>query len=308
MNWDFVVDQKITDIIKTGEFTLSAEVIPPRNGSNQNFVLKQVDSLVKSGCKFLAVTKGAGGSLRGGSLPIAQMIKETYRVPTIAHFTCRELNPEEIENQLMDHHYFGIRNILALRGDPPLGRSDWKANENSYNYAYQLIEQICNLNNGYFLERPGMAKMMELQNTDFCIGAAIYPESQNMQEQLDFFIRKIEAGAHFAITQIIYDLEILESFLYACKKNSITIPIIPGSRILTSKEQAKRICQRFNVNIPESLMRLLPDEKDPQKNEIALEVFSSFVKNLINLKFPGFHLFVLNDTDVACNLLNRLMS
>src|SRR4051812_24792095 len=113
----FRFDEKLTSVLARQKFTLSAEVIPPRNGVEQGKVLLQIQTLIEAGAQFLSVTKGAGGSLRGGSLPIAQLIKERFLKPCIAHFTCRDLTPAEVENQLMDHHYFGIRNILALRGD-----------------------------------------------------------------------------------------------------------------------------------------------------------------------------------------------
>src|SRR5580700_4650224 len=142
----FRSDIKLTDFLTQHAFTISAEVIPPRNGSEQLKILHQVQSLVQAGAQFLAVTKGAGGSLRGGSLPIAQVIKEQFSVPCIAHFTCRDLTPHEVENQLIDHHYFGIRNILALRGDPPNGIPNWQPRPGSYAFAYQLVEQIQGLN------------------------------------------------------------------------------------------------------------------------------------------------------------------
>src|SRR5271156_2497976 len=103
----FRSDIKLTDFLKQNGFTASAEIIPPRNGSEQRKILMQVKTLIDAGAQFLAVTKGAGGSLRGGSLPIAQLIKEKFSVPTIAHFTCRDLTLQEVENQLIDHHYFG---------------------------------------------------------------------------------------------------------------------------------------------------------------------------------------------------------
>ena len=93
-------DTNIIDVLRRGRFTLSAEVIPPRNGGELGSVLEQVRSLVGSGAEFLSVTKGAGGSLRGGSLPIAQSIKEQLSVPCIAHFTCRDLTVQDVENQL----------------------------------------------------------------------------------------------------------------------------------------------------------------------------------------------------------------
>src|SRR3954470_20912017 len=134
----FKPDQKLTEVLAQGWFTLSAEVIPPRNGSEQRKVLEQVQALIGAGAQFLAVTKGAGGSLRGGSLPIAQAVKEQFGVPCVAHFTCRDLTSAEVENQLMDHHYFGIRNILALRGDPPDGQAEYLPREGGHLYAYQL--------------------------------------------------------------------------------------------------------------------------------------------------------------------------
>ncbi len=172
----FRPDRKLTDVLRHNRFTLSAEVMPPRNGGEQSAVLSQVEQLIAAGAHFLAVTKGAGGSLRGGSLPIAQAIKECFGVPAIAHFTCRDLVPEEVENQLVDHHYFGIRNILALRGDPPDGQPEWRAREGGYSYAYELIEQIRDLNAGRYLVRQGGPAPSSQEPTDFCIGAAAYPE------------------------------------------------------------------------------------------------------------------------------------
>src|SRR4051794_3400338 len=89
----FRPDRKLTDVLRAGRFTLSAEITPPRNGADQAEVLGQVERLIDSGAGFLAVTRGAGGSLRGGSLPIAQAIKEGFAVPAVAHFTCRDLLP-----------------------------------------------------------------------------------------------------------------------------------------------------------------------------------------------------------------------
>src|SRR5438105_1176854 len=104
-------DLKITEILANNPFTLSAEIVPPRNGSGMEGIFSQIQALIGAGAQYLAVTKGAGGSLRGGSLPIAISIKENFQKPVVAHFTCRDLLPEDVENQLIDHHFFGIRNI-----------------------------------------------------------------------------------------------------------------------------------------------------------------------------------------------------
>src|SRR5690349_9957359 len=100
--FSFTPDRKLTEVLSKEAFTLSAEIIPPRNGTDQVKVLEQIHQLVDSGAQFLAVTKGAGGSLRGGSLPIAHVIKDRFSRPCVAHFTCRDLTPHEVENHLMD--------------------------------------------------------------------------------------------------------------------------------------------------------------------------------------------------------------
>jgi len=303
----FRPDRKLTQVLTQGaqgRFTLSAEVIPPRNGAEQAVVLDQVAQLVASGAQFLAVTKGAGGSLRGGSLPIAQVIKEQFGVPCIAHFTCRDLLPEVVENHLMDHHYFGIRNILALRGDPPDGQSNWQPNPGSHRYAHKLIAQIRNLNLGTYLPRPNGPAAGQVA-TDFCIGAAVYPEHPSPPERIDFFRRKVDAGAEYAITQMVFDPDAYGRFLDSCEKAGLDIPVLPGTRVLRSRNAARRTAEKYAVSIPDSTLRALPSLQDPDGSQRALDLFMPLVERLRHLGAPGIHLFV-TDTLTACDALSSL--
>ena len=305
------LDKKITDVLKEFKFTLSAEVIPPRNGAEQTQIINQISELVKHGAKFLSVTKGAGGSLRGGSLPIAHVIKDRFHVPCIAHFTCRDLTPQDVENQLIDHHYFGIRNILALRGDPPTGQSEWIAREGSHEYAYQLIEQIKKLNNGLYLDRPDGPKNKSQEGTDFSIGCAVYPEHPDEKERINFFKRKVEAGAEYAITQMLFDVNAYARFLDMSKKNNIHIPVLPGARILKSREQGERMAKRFQVSFPKSLSDSLPTEERLKNDPTgaarqSVDAFVYFTNKLKALGAPGLHVFVLTDTELACQLLSHV--
>ena len=288
-------------------FTLSAEVTPPRNGADQEAVLEQVGLLVAAGAQFLAVTKGAGGSLRGGSLPIAQAIKEHFGVPAVAHFTCRDLTPEEVENQLVDHHYFGIRTLLALRGDPPDGQPEWRPRPGGYRYAYELVEQIRGLNTGRYLPRPGGPPAPRQDPTDFAIGAAVYPEHPDPTEQMDFFRRKLEAGAEFAITQMVFDADAYGRFLDRCERHGLDVPVLPGTRILRSRAQGRRTAAKFGVAVPPALLEQLGSLDDPRATERALDVFGRLVERLRAYGAPGVHLFV-TDTGTACRLLARLTS
>lgn len=311
----FKPDQHLTQVLKQG-FTVSAEVIPPRNGAEQVQVLAQISSLIESGAQFIAVTKGAGGSLRGGSLPIAQAVKESFGVPCIAHFTCRDLSSFEVENQLMDHHYFGIRNILALRGDPPdqLNKNQtgpsapaWVPKEGGYNYAYQLIEQIARLNSGEYMSRAGGPQVAQTEKTDFCIGAAVYPEHPSEKERLDFYRLKLEAGAHYAITDMLFDVTAYARFLDLCAQNGLArVPILPGTRILRSQSQALRMMQKFRVRVPDEILKRLPEKESPDSLKIGLEIFGEQVARLKSYGAPGIHLFVIVDTLGSSSAIEKL--
>jgi methylenetetrahydrofolate reductase (NADPH) len=299
-------DLKITDVLMQGKFTVSAEVIPPRNGAEQAKLLSQIQSLVNAGAQFLSVTKGAGGSLRGGSLPIAQTIKEQLKVPCIAHFTCRDLTVQEVENQLMDHHYFGVRNILALRGDPPTDQPEWSAQTGAYPYAYQLIRQINALNQGEYLSRPTQGNSAVKEKTDFCIGAAVYPEHPDESERLEFFKLKVEAGAQYAISQMLYNVEAYSKFLEQCAKAKINIPILPGSRILKTKTQALKMASRFQVSMPKAYLAGLSENENEDSQKRAVDQFFTYVEALKKAGAPGVHVFVLSDTQSSCFAIEEI--
>jgi methylenetetrahydrofolate reductase (NADPH) len=302
----FAPDRKLTDVLSEHTFTLSAEVLPPRNGSEHGGVLEQIGRLIDSGAQFLAVTKGAGGSLRGGSLPIAQTVKERFNVPCVAHFTCRDLLPADVENQLMDHHYFGIRNILALRGDPPDGQTAWEPRSGGYRYAHELIRQIAALNRGEYLARPNGPAVEKPTPTDFCIGAAAYPEHPDPAERIEFFRAKVAAGAQYGITDLLFDPEVYARFRDSLDRAGIRVPILPGTRVLKSRAQAARMMTKFRVRVPESVLARLPEKDSPDGTRIGLEIFAEQADRLRALGAPGLHVFVIVDTEGACAGLRRL--
>lgn len=306
----FTVDRKIIDVIDSGRFTLSAEIIPPRNGAEQAQLMTQIRLLIDSGAEFLSVTRGAGGSLRAGSLPIAQAIKENHKIPAIAHFTCRDLTPAEVENQLVDHHYFGVRNILALRGDPPTDQPDWRPRPGSYSYAYELIDQIARMNRGEFLSRENDRAFHASQgpkaHTEFCIGAAVYPEHHDTGERIEFFRKKVQAGAEYGITQMLFDVDIYARFLDELARGGVAVPIVPGVRILRSKKQALTMAKRFGVRVPQAWINALPDEASPESLAQCVDVFLKYVEGLKMAGAPGLHVFVLSDMLSATEVLRAL--
>lgn len=306
MSFGYTVDKKITDVLREKTFTVSAEIVPPRNGENQQVTLQKLQTVIGSGVHFLSVTKGAGGSLRGGTLPMAQSIKDHFGRPCIAHFTCRDLLPEEIENHLIDHHYFGIRNILALRGDPPQGTEEWLPREGGYSYAYQLIEQIRLLNSGQFLTRKEF-KVGQRESTDFCIGCAVYPEHPNKDERLSFAKQKFDAGAEYGITQMIFDSEVHETYLNDLAVLGVYKPILPGLRVLKSKKQALVMKSRFGCAVPDWYLKMLPEEGEVFSQQQILEPFLMLIEKLKKIGAPGVHVFVLSDTENCTQAIQTIL-
>jgi len=302
----------IIEILKQKKRTVSAEIIPPRNGSEAETVLRQIDRLKTVPTDFISVTKGAGGSLRGGTLPIAQLIKSRFDLCSLAHFTCRDYTVEEIENALMDHHYFGIHNILALRGDPPDGQPDhFKAAPNRHSYAYQLVEQIRDLNEGRYLFRPGFDKGEGPKRIgtalNFCIGVAAHPEHAPHEDGVAQFARKVEAGAHFAITQMIFSADPYEKFIESCAARGIHVPVLPGVRIVSQAATAERMKNKFGVGVPSSLIDHLKEAKTKEEGKaIGLEFTHALCEKLLKAGAPGIHIFVMNDENAACQLLNAM--
>lgn len=310
---DIKPQKTVIEIVNSGRRTLSAEIIPPRNGSETAVILRQIERLREVPVDFISVTKGAGGSLRGGTLPIAQMIKARFEICALAHFTCRDYTIEEIENNLMDHHYFGVNNILALRGDPPDGQPDhFKPAPNRHSYAYQLVEQISRLNRGEYIVRQGFDKPSAKPSrpgmaTNFCIGVAAHPEHQPHEDGVGYLERKVQAGAQFAITQMIFDSAPYSKFLDSCAKRGVNIPVIPGLRIVTQSATAERMATKFGCGVPPKLIeRLARATSKEDGRKIGLECAQELCEDLIKAGAPGIHVFVMSDENTAAELLISL--
>lgn len=295
--------KKVTDILKEKKFTLSVELVPPRNGEGKKEILSTIKRL-KGKVDFVSITKGAGGSLRGGTLPIALFAKEEGIIP-IAHFVCRERTKEEIENDIIDLYYFDINNILALRGDPPAGAKDeeW---DGDYKYAYLLTKQISELNKGRYLPRKNFDKdeFREGVKTDFCIMVAGHPEDP-IEEEIEHIKAKIDAGAEVIITQMVFSFDDYKEYVENLRKEGIEIPIIPGVRPFVSLKQAESVEKFFGLKVNDELKKGL-DASDDEAYEFGLNYSAEMIKKLKEYGAPGVHLFVLNDIDIVEELIKGI--
>ncbi|MFO7619614.1 MAG: methylenetetrahydrofolate reductase [Thermoplasmata archaeon] len=299
--------KSIIEILKSKTFTISAEIFPPRNGRPPSIIMEKLDALSKMPIDFISVTKGAMGSMRGGTVPIGYMIPERYGMNALVHFRCRDMNRREVENLLVDHMYFGTRNILAILGDPLPGEHSIPINpETHHRYASELVQQISDMNSGLYLPlKPGGASR-EGMKTDFCVGVACYPEAEDMKQELFVMGEKVNAGAKFAITQMVFDADDYGEYVDALRSAGIGIPIIPGIRPVSSMEHVEAAEKNFGATVPDSLKARLQSSSEELASAICLEFTLELIRNLRDMGAPGVHMFTLNDIDIIKTVMGAL--
>ncbi|WP_298143081.1 methylenetetrahydrofolate reductase [NAD(P)H] [Flavobacterium sp.] len=262
---------KITEHIQNAQATLfSFEILPPLKGENIDSIFQSIEPLIEFKPPFIdvtyhreevAYTELPGGLLkkrivkkRPGTVGICAAIQNKYGVDAVPHILCGGFSKEDTENFLIDIDFLGIENVVALRGDAVKNEIYFRPEPDGHKYASELVTQIVALNNGIYLDE-------ELENkskTNFCIGVAGYPEKHmeapNLDTDIAFLKQKIDAGAHYVVTQMFFDNQKFFAFVEKCRAAGITVPIIPGLKPLTSLKQLSMIPQRFRVDLPDELI------------------------------------------------------
>jgi len=296
----------IIQILDQG-FTISAEVFPPRNGKPPDIIFKKLERLAAMDIEFISITKGAMGSLRGGTVPIGYITSERYKENALVHFRCRDMDRAEVENALVDHMYFGTKNILAILGDPLPGEGTRQLDPRTHNiYACQLVQQITNMNNGIYQPLKNSREPRTGMATDFCIGVACYPEAEDMQKELFIMKEKVKAGACFAITQMIFSGDVYSAYVRQLRDSGIDIPIIPGIRPVTKMNHVIAAEEIFEANVPDSLKKDLQTASEDDRKEVCIGFTLGLIEDLKEAGAPGVHLFTMNDIDIIEEIMARL--
>ena len=301
---------KITEHIKKadGKTLFSFEIIPPKKGNNIQELYNNIDPLMEFNPPFIDVTtsreeyvyidKGNGlldrkiTRMRPGTVGICAAIKHKYNVDTVPHVLCGGFTKEETEYVLVDCHYLGIQNIMALRGDAMSHQKYFKPNEGGNNYAKDLVEQINNLNHGKYLHN-----VVETNHkSDFCIGVAGYPEkhieSPSLQTDLKRLKEKVDAGADYVVTQMFFDNKKYLDFVKAAKEMGIHVPIIPGIKPIAVKRHLQLLPQVFKIDLPESLITAVEKCKNnSQVRQVGVEWAIAQSKELLAAGVPVLHYY-----------------
>ena len=315
---------KITDHIKKseGKTLFSFEIIPPKKGKKIQELYDNIDPLMEFKPPFIDVTTSREEyvyvekdglldrrvtRMRPGTLGICASIKHKYDVDTVPHVLCGGFTKEETEYLLVDCHYLGIDNVMALRGDAMSHQKYFEASNGGHQYAKDLVKQIDNLNCGKYLHN-----VIETTNcADFCIGVAGYPEKHieapSLQTDLKRLKEKVDAGAHYVVTQMFFDNKRYFEFVEAAKAMGINVPIIPGIKPIAIKKHLQLLPQVFKIDIPQELI----NEVDKCKNnkevrQVGIEFAIQQSKELLKAGVPVLHYYSMGKSDNIYSIAKEL--
>ncbi len=307
---------KITEHIKkaNGKTLFSFEIIPPKKGQHIQKLYDNIDPLMEFKPPFIDVTtsreeyiyiKKTDGLLerkitrmRPGTVGICASIMHKYDVDPVPHTLCGGFTKEETEYVLVDCHYLGIDNIMALRGDAMKHQSYFEPTKDGYSYASELVKQISNLNEGKYLH-----EMTEtLHRSDFCIGVAGYPEkhleSPSMEADLRRLAEKVAAGADYVVTQMFFDNQKYFDFVKSAREIGIKVPIIPGIKPVAIKRHLSILPQIFRINLPDELVKEIENCADnKQVREVGIKWAIQQSRELVAAGVPVVHYYSMGKSE-----------
>lgn len=307
---------KVTEHIENanGKTLFSFEIIPPKKGENIKELYKNIDPLMEYNPPFIDVTtsreehvyipKESGllerkiTRMRPGTVGICASLKYKYNVDAIPHILCGGFTKEETEYMLVDCHYLGLDNVMALRGDAMKHEKYFLANKKGHTYAKELVEQIANLNKGKYLHEI----IDTPHKSDFCIGVAGYPEKHveapSLETDLKRLKEKVDAGADYIVTQMFFDNNKYFNFVEKAKAIGITVPIIPGLKPVSIKKHLQLLPQVFHLDLPETLILEMEKCKtNAAVRELGIEWTAEQSKQLIKANVPVVHYYSMGKSD-----------
>lgn len=317
---------KVTDYIaKSNETLISFEILPPLKGGSMSDIFNVCDALMEFQPPFVDVTyhreeyvynlqpsgyyEKIAIRKRPGTVGICASIMHKYGIEAVPHLICGGFSKEETENALIDLNFLGIKNVLAIRGDARKFETRFAPEEGGHHYAIDLVNQITEMNSGQYLD-PNIENGFKM---DFCIGVAGYPEKHfeapNLESDLYYTKKKIEAGASYIVTQMFFDNNYYFKYVEACRAAGITVPIIPGIKPITRKYQINSIPRNFYVSFPADLVKELQKAGDDlaKIKTIGIEWCIQQSKELKEKAVPVLHYYTMGDGSSTRKVLDAVL-
>jgi methylenetetrahydrofolate reductase (NADH) len=267
-----------------GEPIFSFEFFPPKTDEGVRTLFETVEALRPLGPAYVSVTYGAGGSTRTRTVDLVKRLKREAEVEAMAHVTCAGASRDEIASVLDEVAEAGIQNVLALRGDPPRGQTEFVPHPDGFRYASELV--------AFIRSRPDRWR--------FCVGAAAYPEghveTRDLGQDLRNLIAKVAAGVDFLVTQLFFDNERYFAFVQRARAAGISLPVVPGIMPFTNVEQVERFTAMCGASIPPPLRAAMEVRRaDPDAaRELGVAYASLQCADLLRRGAPGIHFYTLN--------------
>ncbi|WP_299535203.1 methylenetetrahydrofolate reductase [NAD(P)H] [Ulvibacterium sp.] len=306
---------KVTDHIQEaqGKTLFSFEIIPPVKGKNIQELYNNISPLMEFEPPFIDVTTSREEyvyidrdglldkkltRMRPGTVGICASIKHKYDVDTVPHVLCGGFTKEETEYLLVDCHYLGIDNVMALRGDAMKEEKHFRPTKGGHPYAIDLIKQIHNLNCGEYLH-----EVVETDNcADFCIGVAGYPEKHleapSLKTDLRRLKEKVDAGGDYVVTQMFFDNKKYFEFVKEARAMGIDVPIIPGIKPIAVKRHLQLLPPIFRIDLPQDLIDAVEACKDNKAvRQVGIEWAIEQSKELKAAGVPVLHYYSMGKSD-----------
>ena len=305
---------KVTDKFRKGQTLFAFELLPQLKGETISSIYHTVDVLGAYQPAYINITyhreevkfiEREGGLLerrvvrkRPGTVGISAAIAARYGIDVVPHLICGGFSADETEDALIEMNFLGIDNVLALRGDNVRGEHAFRPHPGGHLHASELVAQIAGMNRGEYLS----GEVEHPAPTDFCIGVAGYPEKHaeapNLQTDIEYLKQKVDAGAHYIVTQMFFDNAKYFDFVARCRREGIEVPIVAGIKPFSTKAQLSLLPQVFGVNIPEELSRAVASAADNAAvRRIGIEWAIGQCRELIRQGVPALHFYTMSRPD-----------
>jgi methylenetetrahydrofolate reductase (NADPH) len=288
---------------------ISFEIIPPQRGGRLDSLVGLIEDLAQFNPPFIDITSHAAEVIyeetedgvqkrikrkRPGTMGICALIQNKYDIDAVPHVLCEGFTRQETEDFLIELHFLGIDNVLAIRGDDSGYQKPLEHGRSRNVHASDLIAQIADMNKGEFLE-----ELLDASPTDFCVGAAAYPEKHfeapNLTADVARVKEKVDSGASYVVTQMFFDNAHYYDLVEECRGQGITVPIIPGLKTVTTKRHLTTIPKNFYCELPVELAEAVSAVEDDKVSDVGAAWALEQTRDLLDHDVPAVHFYVMGN-------------
>ena len=285
--------RSIGQLIREGERSISFEFMPPKDEAGVEQLWSAIRDLEPYQPTFVSVTYGAGGTTRDTTVAITGRIARETSLRAMGHLTCVGHTREELLDILRSYRDAGVRDVLALRGDPKEGpRAEWTPTPGGLTYASELVA-------------------LAHETGDFSIGVAAFPEAHPSAESKDadarVLVAKAEAGAEFAVTQLFFRSSDYADLVARVRALGCDIPILPGIMPITNLRQVTRMAELSGADLPDEVVSRFDGLEDPADvRRVGVAVATELCEQVLDLGAPGLHFYTLNRSKATLEIFEAL--